>query len=170
MPDTGAEPHQVGTALEIGKPLPYGDASIDVAVADYVLEHLPDPDWFAREISRILKPGGWLCARTPTKWHYVSVASRLLPASLKDGTLARAQPDRKPEDVFEAHYRINSQRDVARLFPSPRYENCSYIFSSPSPSYHFNSRAMFRMLSFAHAILPASTHGNLFVFVKKAQV
>ncbi len=41
------------------------DGSFDVVVASHVLEHLPDPAAAAREISRILKPGGRLYASVP---------------------------------------------------------------------------------------------------------
>ena len=43
------------------------DGRIDLVLADYVLEHI-DPEHaqgVADEITRVLKPGGWLAARTP---------------------------------------------------------------------------------------------------------
>jgi ubiquinone/menaquinone biosynthesis C-methylase UbiE len=46
-------------------PLPLGDASIDVIVSDVTFEHIVDPAQAARELDRVLKHGGWLCARTP---------------------------------------------------------------------------------------------------------
>jgi ubiquinone/menaquinone biosynthesis C-methylase UbiE len=153
-----------------GQPLPYADASVDLVIADYVLEHLPDPKWFAREMDRVLKPGGWVCGRTPPKWHYVVMASRLLPGRLKSRVLGAAQKDRKSEDVFPAYYRLNSPATVRTYFPPSRFDNFTYNYHSNSPSYHFDRAWIYRTLAFAHAVLPSAMHGNLFVFLRKKAI
>jgi SAM-dependent methyltransferase len=38
--------------------LPFDDASVDLAYSHNLLECLPDPDAFAREVARVLRPGG----------------------------------------------------------------------------------------------------------------
>jgi len=38
--------------------LPIPDQSIDVVVSDFVFEHIQDPARAARELDRVLKPGG----------------------------------------------------------------------------------------------------------------
>lgn len=43
----------------------YEDKMFDVITLFYVLEHLPDPLRYLKEINRILKPGGLLLARVP---------------------------------------------------------------------------------------------------------
>lgn len=43
----------------------YKDETFDVVTLFYVLEHLPDPLRYLKEINRILKPGGLLLARVP---------------------------------------------------------------------------------------------------------
>lgn len=153
--------------IQPGEALPYADASVDMVIADYVLEHLPDPLWFAGEIERVLKPGGWLCARTPPKWHYVAMASRLLPERLHASVLGLAQQERKKEDVFPAFYRLNSIVAFRTYFTGRKFENFTYNFYSNLPSYHFNRAWIYRTLAFAHAILPPALHGNLFAFIRK---
>jgi SAM-dependent methyltransferase len=45
--------------------LPFADSSVDVVVCFQVLEHLPDPLAFLREVRRLLSPGGVLMLTTP---------------------------------------------------------------------------------------------------------
>lgn len=52
---------------------PIEDASVDLVLADYVLEHVGNPEQFFRETCRVLKPGGCFCARTPNAFCYVVV-------------------------------------------------------------------------------------------------
>jgi SAM-dependent methyltransferase len=151
--------------IQSGASLPYADRSVDLLLADYVLEHLSDPDWFAKEIDRVLRTGGWLCARTPPKWHYVVLASKL-PRVLHSSLIGLSQPERKSEDVFEAYYRLNAITAIKKHFPASRFHNCTYYYVN-SPAYHFNRKWVFRIMSLAHSILPTAMHGNLFIFLRK---
>jgi len=45
--------------------LPFAASSFDIVVSDDVIEHLVDTDAYAREISRVLVPRGWLFLSTP---------------------------------------------------------------------------------------------------------
>ena len=60
------------------KKIPLEDNSMDIIVADWVLEHVLNPDEFSSEIYRVLKPGGVFCARTPHKYKYVSLFAMLI--------------------------------------------------------------------------------------------
>lgn len=120
-----------------GTTLPLADASVDMIVSDWVLEHIEDAERFAAEIERVLKPGGWFCARTPTSLSLIALASRLVPNHLHARTLKVVQDGRrKSEDVFPAHYRLNSRRALRKRFPPDRWDDFSYTWS-PAPSYHF---------------------------------
>jgi len=42
----------------LNKVLPFADATFDVIASDFVFEHIDAPDRVARELDRVLKPGG----------------------------------------------------------------------------------------------------------------
>ncbi len=48
-------------------PLPYDDNSFDRVVSFQVIEHIADDHRFLREISRVLKPGGFALLTTPNR-------------------------------------------------------------------------------------------------------
>jgi SAM-dependent methyltransferase len=155
--------------VDIGKPLPFGSGTFDLIIADYVVEHIEDPTWFAREIERLLKPGGWFCGRTPSKYHYVALASGLVPEALHARVLRRAQSERQTRDVFPTHYRLNTQADVKRHFPVTRFTDHSYIYSF-EPQYHFGRPLIYRAFKALHWLLPRSMTGNMFLFVRKTEL
>ena len=58
---------------KIDEALPFDDESFDIVVSWATIEHLGDAEFYARELERVLKPGGWFCAWTPSKWGYLSL-------------------------------------------------------------------------------------------------
>jgi len=57
------------------EPIPLGSGAADVVVAIETIEHLENPRAFVRELSRILKPGGWLVVTTPNQVSLLSLLS-----------------------------------------------------------------------------------------------
>lgn len=144
--------------------IPLADESVDLIIADYVLEHIEDPLLFFHEINRVLKKGGKFCARTPHKINYVSVFALLIKNTFHSKFLKKVQPNRKEMDVFPTAYKMNTKRDLKRLFIG--YDNRSFIFRA-DPEYYFGSQLMFMFLKAFHCFLPSSVCGNLFVFLQK---
>lgn len=95
--------------------LPFPDASFDVAVSNWVVEHLEDPTRHLAEVARVLKPGGAYLFRTPNRWHYVAIVSALTPHAFHRlvANRLRALPDAAPEP-FPTRYRMNSAGAVRR--------------------------------------------------------
>jgi SAM-dependent methyltransferase len=148
-----------------GSPLPYEDGRFDVVVSRYVFEHIRDPEWAARELLRVTRPGGWICALTPNKWSYVALAARLIPNRLHARLLHRVQPHRKDEDVFPTAYKLNRPGAVRRYFGGAAKVYCYSI--SAVPSYHFGSLAVFRLQLLLHRLLPPALDVGLGFFIQK---
>jgi SAM-dependent methyltransferase len=147
-------------------PLPIGDESIDIVVSDFTFEHILDPGQTARELDRVLKPGGWLCARTPNRYGYIALANRLVPEASRMRILNIAQPSRKEEDVFPAVYLMNSFTALLKYFPSDRFQHFSYR-SDSEPAYHANNKQLYRMMQAMHYMTPYFLRTMLMVFIQK---
>ena len=119
--------------------LPFNDASIAMVVADWVFEHVGDPALLAAELSRIVSPGGWVCARTPNKWGYVGLGARVIPNGKHVAMLSRLQPQRREEDVFSVEYRLNTTGAVRSAFSPSVWSHYSYFYN-PDPDYVGRSR------------------------------
>ncbi len=148
------------------KPLPFPDASFDLIYSDWVLEHIGDPAYFAGEVERVLKPGGWFCARTPNRWGYIAMAARLIPDGMQSRILKFTQPTRKEEDVFPKLYRLNTLPAVQRYFPDDRFVNASYTLEC-DPSYHGGRVWLYRLIDLYQSLPSRMFDTVLFVFLKK---
>jgi ubiquinone/menaquinone biosynthesis C-methylase UbiE len=150
-----------------GSTIPLGDSSIDLVVCDYTFEHVEDPETFVREISRVLRVGGWVCARTPHVFSILAFFAQVIPNRRHVRLLSAVQPDRKAEDVFPTVYKMNRMGRLRALFPSSGWRNCSFTYSS-EPAYHFNSRLVFRALQiYQYLKAPFLGGETLLVFMQK---
>lgn len=147
-----------------GEKLPFDDNSIDVLIADFVNEHVDTPIEFCGEIARVLKPGGYYCARTPHKFNYVTLFARLVKNTHHSKVVSLLQPGRKDIDVFPTKYKLNSESDVTDYFPG--WLNSSFVFRS-DPAYFGGRKLLFIIMKFVHQIAPVWLVGNLFIFLRK---
>ncbi len=85
---TGLVTHRHGDALK----LPFADDSFDAGRCDMVLSHLTDPARALSELSRVVRPGGWIVAIDLD----LSTASRDTTEVEAEWRLRRAAADRLP--------------------------------------------------------------------------
>jgi SAM-dependent methyltransferase len=147
-----------------GDPIPMDDLAADLVIVDRTFEHLPAPERVARELERVLRPGGWVCGRTPHKWGYVGISARAVPNKLHTTALRRLQPWRESRDIFPTAYRCNTHRDLRTCFPVDRWRHHSYGHY-PEPLY-FGTRSVqaMRTANVLQHCLPAPT---LMVFMQR---
>lgn len=150
-------------------PLPFADGTFDVVVADYVLEHIPAAraEFVASELSRVMRAGGWLAARTPNRRGMIAVGGRLVPNQQHTAFLQRLQPEREEQDVFPTVYAMNTRAVLRRLFPPSQHRVCVYGYTV-EPTYFGRSVAAWRLGTFVNRLTPPALAAILMVFVQKA--
>ncbi len=146
-------------------PLPFADETFDIIVSSWVFEHIEHPDVMARELLRITKPGGYICACTPNKFGYVSIMSRIVSNRNHARFLSKIQPERKELDIFPTAYKLNTERDVNRKFSPDGEVIVGRTFSEPA--YHFNNAFLYAAFLLIHKILPLKLSTTLHIYIRK---
>ena len=152
--------------VEPGVPLPFEAGGFDLVIADHVLEHVEpgDAQAVADDIMRVLKPGGWLAARTPNKWGMIGIGSRAIPNKLHARVLSRLQPGRKAEDVFPTRYAMNTRKHLRALFPG---QDVHVYGHASEPTYFGRSKTAWRVAAGVDRMTPSRMAPTLMVFVQK---
>jgi SAM-dependent methyltransferase len=121
-PDPASVPAPVFTQVfnQTFETAPLESASIDLAYAAMVMEHVADPRAFFAQLARVLRPGGVFWGFTVDRRHYFSWASQLVGLlRFKDRYLDRVKGHKGESaaryDNFPTHYRCNSPAKLQRL-------------------------------------------------------
>ena len=146
--------------------LPLEDASVDLVYSEFVLEHVDDADQVVAELARVVKPGGWVCAYTPNKWGYIAVAARVVPNRMHVRALHKLQPDKDERDTFPTRYRMNTRRDLARLFAPPRFSLYAYTHDAEPHLYAGRSKLITGLIRL-YQHLPAPLKSTWLVFARR---
>jgi len=149
-----------------GGTIPLADCSIDLIFSWSTFEHITDPDPVQREMHRILKPGGWVCANTPNKNGYIAIGARIVPNKLHKALLRWMQPQRPSIDVFPTAYRLNTRSDIRRCFRSDHWEVIMFPWNT-EPGYMDDNHLAVRLLSVAGKHLPDYFQLHWSIFMRK---
>ena len=116
--------------LDSGR-LPLDAASVDVAAAVEVIEHLENPRAFMRELARVTRPGGWVAVTTPNQLSALS----LLTLVVKGRFSAFQERD------YPAHRTALLEIDLRRIAADCGLENVEVAYSRhgrvPLTPWHF---------------------------------
>ena len=102
----------VDAKVGFGESIGWPDATIDIVIADSVLEHLAEPVKVFAEISRVLKPGGMLHFETPNRSHYVPLIARLTTHAFPK--FYNKLRGRDSYDTFATYFRAIRPSDVGK--------------------------------------------------------
>jgi SAM-dependent methyltransferase len=116
-------------------PLPIPDASVDVAAAVEVVEHLENPRALVRELTRITRPGGWVVVTTPNQLSALS----LLTLVLKGRFSAFQERD------YPAHRTALLEIDLRRIAAECGLDDVDVVYSGwgrvPLTAWHYPAAA-----------------------------
>lgn len=151
--------------IDAASPLPFEDESFDVILSWATFEHIERAELVSSELTRVLKPGGWICAWTPSKWAYFAIAARLIPDRYQSHFVKwTAAGARKEKDVFPTYYRLNTIKELRQHFP--QFEDYSYYWNGP-PAYHAGSVALAWTWKAWMSLLPRQFSQSIHVFMRK---
>lgn len=136
--------------------LPFGNGSIDALMGSEVMEHVPDPAACAREILRILAPGGLAVLSTPNREPYERY-NRVRLALRR----ALGRPMGPGEDFFDNPLR---HEDLVAIFSEAGFQIERVTFGIKVPMskrfFMYLPQPLARMLVlFLERVLPGKTFG-----------
>lgn len=146
---------------------PVESGSVDIVFADYVLEHLTNPDNFFSECYRVLRPSGVIAIRTTNALGYVAWLARVFPRSLHVPVLTRVQDDRRrPSDMFIPIYACNTRRRLRRALERAGFDPVVYAIES-EPRYFRFSRWLYALAALHQRYAPRAFKLALVGFARK---
>jgi SAM-dependent methyltransferase len=147
---------------------PITNESVDLIVSDFVLEHIDDAVSYFSETARVLKPGGFFCARTSNRIGYVGLLASLVPQRRHAEVLRAARLGRKRSDVFDTHFRVNTVWKLRRALKRAGLRGIAYGYEA-EPAYLQFSALAYAFGKYLHVLTPPALRTCLFVFARKPQ-
>ena len=126
-------PHLDEAKVGSGERIPWPEQTFDIVFADNVLEHLSAPEAVFKEVLRVLKPGGSFLAKTPNRFHYVTLIAQVAPTSFHKAF--NRLRGRNEVHTFKTYYRANSRKAIARLAKGCGFELSELLHIEGRPEY-----------------------------------
>lgn len=150
----------------IGLNWPIDNGSIDIIICDWVIEHVNDTEKFFSEAKRVLKKDGIIFIRTPNKWNYVTILSKLIPNRFHSKILSVAQPRKKEMDVFPTYYQCNTIPSIKNRLSNAGLKDIVVFCYDAEPAYLSFSKFAYRMGVLHQKISPQIFKSTLIAIAK----
>ena len=138
-----------------GDHLPFGDATFDMVVSVWVMEHLDSPAEVFTEVARVMKPGGHFIFLTPNALNPLIMGNRLGQAApWLQRKLVTNIYGRESRDTFAVRYRANTTSRLRSLAARTGFA-VSELRVIADPTYVAFNALMFRAAMVAERLLPA---------------
>ncbi len=115
---------------------PYADATFDLILSDYVLEHIEHPAAYLGEVRRVLRRGGAFFFRTVNRRHPGTAVARWIPLGAWTRLIQRLDAGAAvSHDPYPAYWRANTPSHLTRLLRQTGFRDIDLRSREEPPTY-----------------------------------
>lgn len=108
---------------DVSRHLPFADGEIDLLVSRTVLEHVRDVESAAREMARVLRPGGQTFHLLPCRYALFALIARIVPFDLAKRVLHIIVPGSQGVVEFDVYYDHGHPKELERVFSAAGFRD-----------------------------------------------
>lgn len=145
---------------DLDQPLPFPDDSFDLVYANFVVEHLEDPEHTFAEWRRVLRPGGQLVLLTSNRANPVMALAHRLPSRVRL-TVKRRGAGVAERDVYPTRYRANTPQRLAQVATAAGFEPVSVDYVGTLHRYGARIPGLGGLLATLERAFPAARRSTI---------
>lgn len=122
--------------------VPLESNRVDIYSSAWVLEHIENPEPFVKEVSRLVKTGGYFVFIAPNKNSIYAFTTRLIPDRFHR-IFTESLYKRGKGDTFKAYYRMNSEKKIDNFMQGAGFEKVKFIYNDDVKYFGFSKFTLF---------------------------